>query len=87
MYNLRKRSGVTYGKRNYSFCYRKGAKDLSEQEKTLYYERMAFVIEIPEISEVINGNKLSLAIGGVRAYNQENLYGKRKVQGIHRLPE
>jgi hypothetical protein len=45
----------------------KAAKDLSEQEKTLYYERMVFVIEIPEISEVINGNKLSLAIGGVRA--------------------
>jgi hypothetical protein len=58
----------------------KPAKDLSEQEKTLYYERMAFVIEIPEISEVINGNKLSLAIGGVRAYNQENLYGKKGIE-------
>jgi hypothetical protein len=58
----------------------KPAKDLSEQEKTLYYERMAFVIEIPEISEVINGNKLSLAIGGVRAYNQENLYGKKSIE-------
>jgi len=46
----------------------------------LYYERMAFVIEIPEISEVINGNKLSLAIGGVRAYNQENLYGKKSIE-------
>lgn len=58
----------------------KPAKDLSEHEKTLYYERMAFVIEIPEISEVINGNKLSLAIGGVRAYNQENLYGKKSIE-------
>jgi hypothetical protein len=58
----------------------KPAKDLSEQEKTLYYERMAFVIEVPEISEVINGNKLSLAIGGVRAYNQENLYGKKSIE-------
>jgi hypothetical protein len=58
----------------------KPAKDLLEQEKTLYYERMAFVIEIPEISEVINGNKLSLAIGGVRAYNQENLYGKKSIE-------
>lgn len=58
----------------------KPAKDLYENEKTLYYERMAFVIEIPEISEVINGNKLSLAIGGVRAYNQENLYGKKSIE-------
>jgi hypothetical protein len=28
---------------------------------------MAFVIEVPEISEIINGNKLNLTIGGVRA--------------------
>lgn len=58
----------------------KPAKDLSEQEKTLYYERMAFVIEIPQISQVINGNRLNLAIGGVRAYNQENLYGKKSIE-------
>ena len=58
----------------------KPARDLLEHEKTLYYERMAFVIEIPEISQVINGNKLSLAIGGVRAYNQENLYGKKSIE-------
>jgi len=58
----------------------KPAKDLLENEKTIYYERMAFVIEIPEISEVINGNKLSLSIGGVRAYNQENLYGKKSIE-------
>lgn len=58
----------------------KPAKDLSEQEKTLYYERMAFVIEIPQISQVINGNRLNLSIGGVRAYNQENLYGKKSIE-------
>lgn len=58
----------------------KPAKDLSEYEKTLYYERMAFVIEIPEISQVINGNRLNLSIGGVRAYNQENLYEKKSIE-------
>jgi hypothetical protein len=58
----------------------KPAKELLEHEKTLYYERMAFVIEIPEISEVINGNRLNLSIGGVRAYNQENLYGKKSIE-------
>jgi hypothetical protein len=42
--------------------------------------RMAFVIEVPEISEIINGNKLNLTIGGVRGYNQENL-SKKKVYG------
>lgn len=58
----------------------KPAKELLEHEKTLYYERMAFVIEIPEISEMINGNQLNLAIGGVRSYNQENLFSKKSIE-------
>ena len=58
----------------------KPAKELLEHEKTVYYERMAFVIEIPEISEIINGNKLSLTIGGVRSYNQENLFSKKSIE-------
>ena len=41
---------------------------------------MAFVIEIPEISEMINGNQLSLSIGGVRSYNQENLFSKKSIE-------
>jgi hypothetical protein len=55
----------------------KPAKDLMDAEKTLYYERMAFVIEVPGISENVNGNSLSLTIGGVRAYNHENLYNRK----------
>lgn len=58
----------------------KPAKELLESEKTIYYERMAFVIEIPEISEKINGNKLNLTIGGVRSYNQENLFSKKSIE-------
>ena len=58
----------------------KPAKELLEHEKTIYYERMAFIIEVPEISEVINGNKLNLTIGGVRSYNQENLFSKKAVE-------
>lgn len=55
----------------------KPAKELSEAEKTLYFERMAFVIEVPGIAEDVHGNTLSLSIGGVRAYNHENLYNKK----------
>jgi len=55
----------------------KPAKELLEHEKTQYYERMAFIIRIPTITETINGNTLSLIVGGVRAYNHENLYSKR----------
>ncbi|MGF6847482.1 hypothetical protein QFZ51_002717 [Chitinophaga sp. W3I9] len=50
---------------------------LLEHEKTLYYERMAFVIEIPSICEFIDGNRLSLAIGGVKAYNLDNLSARK----------
>jgi len=38
---------------------------------------MAFIIRVPGITETINGNKLALTIGGVRAYNTENLYNKK----------
>jgi hypothetical protein len=38
---------------------------------------MAFVYEIPGITSVVSGNKLSLSVGDIRAYNHENLYGKK----------
>jgi hypothetical protein len=50
---------------------------LLEEEKTVYWERMAFNYELPGINTVVNGNKLSLSIGGIRAYHYENLYGKK----------
>lgn len=53
------------------------AKDLLESQKTNYFERMAFIIRLPGISNSINGNDLSLTIGGVRSYNLENLYNKK----------
>ena len=55
----------------------KAAKDLLEQEKTLYYERMAFAIEIPSIHGNVAENGLNLTVGGVRAYNLENLYTRK----------
>ena len=51
----------------------KSASELEEHEKTIYYERMAFTIEIPSIQEDIHGNRLSLTVGGVKSYNLENL--------------
>lgn len=58
----------------------KSVKDLLDHEKTIYYERMAFIIRVPSIVETINGNAVVLTIGGVRAYNQENLYNKKSVE-------
>lgn len=58
----------------------KPVKELLEHEKTIYYERMAFIIKVPSITDIVNGNELSLSIGGVRAYNQENLYNKKSLE-------
>jgi len=55
-------------------------KDLTDEDKTIYYERMMFCIEIPSITETICGNRLNLTIGGVRSYNLENLYSKKSVE-------
>ncbi len=55
----------------------KRVSDLLDFEKTIYYERMAFTVEIPSIYEVVDGNRLNLTVGGVRAYNHENLFSKK----------
>ncbi|MCL8536857.1 DUF3871 family protein [Chryseobacterium gallinarum] len=55
-------------------------KDLLDHQKTIYYERMAFIIRIPGITDIVNGNELSLTIGGVRSYNLENLYNKKTLE-------
>ena len=55
----------------------KPAKDLSEWEKTLYYERAAFAIEIPTIQGQVGENTLSLIIGGVKAYNLDSLHTRK----------
>ncbi len=58
----------------------KDRKELLEAEKTIYYERMAFVFQVENFTKVINGNPLKLTIGGVRSYNDQNLYGKKSLE-------
>lgn len=55
----------------------KPADRLLPEEVTRYWERIAFNIEVPSIQENVCGNDLSLSIGGVRALNHENLYGRK----------
>jgi hypothetical protein len=54
--------------------------ELEEWEKTRYYERMMFIIEIPSINANINGNTLNLTVGGVRALNHESLFSKKSIE-------
>lgn len=63
----------------------KPASQLREEEKTVYYERMAFILEIPTISETINGNTLTLTVGGVKAHNQDNLYARKGTEEHFKL--
>lgn len=55
----------------------KPASELFEHEKTLYYERMMFLIEIPTVYDEVGGNTLSLMVGGVKSYSLDNLYGRK----------
>lgn len=58
----------------------KPAKELLEHEKTMYYERMMFNVDIPNVLTCIDGNTLNLSVGGVRAYNLENLYSRKSLE-------
>lgn len=55
----------------------KKANDLLENEKTVYYERMAFMMELDNVYQNIDGSMLKLSVGGVKAFNQDNLYGSK----------
>ncbi len=55
----------------------KPANQLEDWERTIYYERMAFILEISSLSRNIGGERISLTIGGVKAYNLDNISGKK----------
>jgi hypothetical protein len=52
----------------------KPANLLTDEERTLFYERMMFCIEVPSIKADVDGNQLSLIIGGVKSFGEDNLY-------------
>jgi len=55
----------------------KPAKDLLPEETTLYYERMAWMVNFPSITSQVGDEVLELTIGGVKAYNLDNLYSTK----------
>jgi hypothetical protein len=55
----------------------KPASELQDWEQTLYYERMAFLIEIPSILDNIGGEDVCLVVGGVKSYNLDNLSNRK----------
>lgn len=52
------------------------ANELTDKDKTLYYQRMAFVSHVVGLTRSVNGQTVHLCIGGVRAYNEDKLYSR-----------
>lgn len=52
----------------------KKASELREDEKTVFYQRLAWVAHARNLTDTINGQTVNLCIGGVRAYNEDKLY-------------
>lgn len=52
----------------------KKADELTEEEKTIFYQRLAWVCHVKDLARTINGQTVNLCIGGVRAYNEDRLY-------------
>ncbi|WP_320112286.1 DUF3871 family protein [Draconibacterium orientale] len=57
----------------------KNVKDLHESDITTFYQRAAFVIEIPSITANVAGNTLSLVVGGARSHHETN-FNSRKTE-------
>ena len=59
--------------------YKKPA-ELLDHEKTLYYERMMFLVQVPSVTKVIDGKVVNLVVAGVKAFNQDKMHGKTTPQ-------
>lgn len=55
----------------------KKAYELTEKEKTVFYQRIAFCCHVLNLTRTINGQTVNLCIGGVRAYNEDKLYSRK----------
>ena len=54
--------------------------ELRPEQKTLFYQRMAFVSHIESLTRIVNGLPVHLCFGGVRAYNEDKLYNRKSAE-------
>lgn len=52
----------------------KKASELAEDEKTIFYQRLAWVAHVDNLTCTINNQTVHLCIGGVRSYSEDKLY-------------
>ena len=55
----------------------KSTKDLTDEEKTIFYQRLAFVAHVKSLTKVVAGQTVELTIGMCRAYNEDKLYSRK----------
>jgi len=55
----------------------KKTSELLPEEKTVFYQRMAWCCHVKGLTRTINGQAVHLCIGGVRAYNEDKLYNRQ----------
>ena len=55
----------------------KPTKDLTDEEKTIFYQRLAFVAHVKSLTRIVAGQKIELTIGMCRAYNEDKLYSRK----------
>ena len=54
----------------------KKATELTDDEKTIYYQRLAWIAKVSSCIRNIDGQEIHLTIGGVRAYSEDKLYNR-----------
>lgn len=54
----------------------KKTNELTDNEKTIYYQRLAWIAKVGNLVRNIDGQEIHLTIGGVRAYSDDKLYNR-----------
>ncbi len=55
----------------------KPTKELTDEEKTIFYQRLAFVAHVKSLTRIVAGQPVELTIGMCRAYNEDKLYSRK----------
>lgn len=58
----------------------KKASELREEEKTIFSQRLAWIAHVTTLTSSINGQSVSLTIGGTRSYHEDKLYARQSPQ-------
>ncbi len=61
----------------------KKATDLTDDEKTIFYQRMAWCCHVRSLTRTINGQIVHLCVGGVRSYHEDKLYNRESPSKLH----